>query len=151
MKEKGYTGTFSKLWSEGYLNFTKEDWDFLTTVDIFYSARYPTDDVMYFLNTVKDVYDIYYVTSRPDYVRLTTEQFLRRYDFPFRENLVFTSDKATFARSVRCDYFIDDLPKNLETVKNLTRPILIARPYNREYWDVYNTAFSLKGALNFME
>jgi FMN phosphatase YigB (HAD superfamily) len=82
---RNYCKTFECLWSVDYLKFSKEDWNYLTNIDILYSSQLPTKDCMDFLNYVKYRYTIYYLTGRPLYVKTTTEQFLKRYRFPFRD------------------------------------------------------------------
>lgn len=149
---KNYTGTKNDLWERDHLKFSAGDWEFLTNIDIFYSSQLPSTDCVTFLNKVESLFsDIYYVTSRPGLVKTTTEQYLRRHKFPFRENLIFESDKVNTARRVKADYFIEDMPRHLSGLSKVTNVIMIAQPYNKEYWDVYPTAHSLMSTLQFME
>jgi uncharacterized HAD superfamily protein len=148
---RDYKGSFDTLWSKDYLNFSKEDWEYLVNVDIFYSSQFPTDDCMNFLDKVKYRFDIYYLTGRPIYVKTTTEQFLRKYRFPFRDNLIFESDKINTARRLRADYCVDDLPENLEILSKVSKVVMVAQPYNKEYRNIYPTAYNLMGVLPFLE
>lgn len=148
---KSYVGTYGEFWGIYYKNISKEEWDFLCQVDTLYSNVPPTDDCIDFLDYVKYRYDVYYITSRPLLVKLTTEQFLRRYKFPFRENLVFTSDKVNESRRLHITNFLDDNPIYIEGLSKITNTILIANPWNSHLWDTYNTAHSLKSAIKFLE
>ena len=147
---KNYTDSFSHLWEYDYKDLSKEDWEFLINIDFLYSCEVPTPDCISFLNNVKYRFDIYYVTGRPLSVKTTTEQFLKRYKFPFRENLIFASDKQNTIRRLKINYFIDDLPYNLEELSKVTNVIMLARPYNREFRETYNTAYSLMDSLKFL-
>ena len=111
----------------------------------------PTPECTNFLNKVKYRFDIYYITGRPNSVKTTTELFLKRYKFPFRENLIFTEDKANTCRRLQIDYYIEDLPVNMKVLSKIANTIMIARPYNKEYRDTYTTASSLKDSLRFLE
>lgn len=148
---RGYEGTFTEFWSREYLKFSDEDWKFLVEIDILYSDRMPTDDCINFLNYAKYRFDLYYITSRPAYVKTTTEQYLRRHHFPFQENLIFVSDKVNTARRLRLDYFIDDLPKHLEGLSEVCKVVMIERPYNLDSRDKYNTSKTLMGTLKYLE
>jgi uncharacterized HAD superfamily protein len=148
---RNYKGSFNKLWEVDYKLLNDADWEFLTNVDYFYSSQVPTKDCVDFLNDVKFRFDIYYVTGRPIYVKTTTEQFLKRYKFPFRDNLIFADDKVNTARRLKADYFIEDMPRHLEGLSKITNVIMMAQPYNKEYWDTYLTVHSLKSALQYLE
>lgn len=147
---RNYTDTFETLWSKDFLNFTPEFWEFIVNTDIFYSSQMPTNDCLEFLNSVKDKFTVYYVTGRPDYVRLTTEQFLRRYKFPFQENLIFSKDKVNTARLIRADYCLEDLPKYLEDLSKVSTVIMREQPYNVHLKDKYKSAQTLMGMLKLI-
>ena len=148
---RGYEDDLSTFWSVHYKSLSEGDWEFLTNVDFFYSSIVPSPDCVNFLNNVKYRFELYYITSRPLFVKTTTEQYLKRYKFPFRDNLIFTDDKVNTARRVQVDYFIEDLPKNAELLSKVCDVILIAQPYNHEYWESYKTAHSLMSALQYLE
>lgn len=148
---KGYTGTLNEFWQIECLKFDEDFWNYIIEVDIFYSDRSPTKDCEDFINVVKDKFEIYYITARPDYVKTTTEQYLRRHNFPFLDNLIFTHDKVNMARKLQLSYMLEDNIKQIEGLSKVTNAILIAQPYNKEIWDKYPTAHSLMSALQFME
>lgn len=148
---RNYTGTYNDLWGTDHLKFTPEDWEFLANIDILYSNMAPTPDCVNFLKEIGDKFTVYYVTSRPEYVRLTTEQYLRRHRFPFTDNLILESDKVNTARRLKCDYFIDDLPKYLDGLSGVTKVIMIEQPYNKSYIGKYLSSKTLMGTLQYLE
>jgi len=148
---KGYVGTYNAFWTDEYKTWSEGVWKFITEIDIFYSSQQPTSDCVKFLECIKDKFDIYYITSRPRLVKTTTEQYLRKYKFPFQENLIFTDDKVNMARLLRLDYAIDDLPKHVEGLSKVTKVIMISQPWNKELWGIYPTSQTLMGTLQYME
>jgi 5'(3')-deoxyribonucleotidase len=148
---RDYKDTFTQFWSSYYKSFTDSDWNFLINVDVFYSCISPSKSVVEFLSEVSKHYNIYYISSRPESVQLATDQFLKRYKFPFYENLIFSSDKASYARLYQLKYFVDDLPEQVEELSKVTNTIMYARPYNKEYQKKYCTARSYSEVLKLME
>lgn len=148
---RNYQGSYTKFWSDDYKNLSDEMWKFLTTIDIFYSSQAPTDDCVRFLNDVSSNFEIFYITSRPDYVKLTTEQYLRKYNFPFQENLIFTSNKVNEARRYCVDFFVEDMPANIDSLSKVTNVILMAQPWNKDIQDKYLTVRSINQILQHLE
>jgi hypothetical protein len=148
---KGYTGTYGEFWSKDKLKLSDADWEFLINIDILYTSEMPTPDCINFLNYVKYRFNIYYITARPLLVKLTTEQYMRRHNFPFRDNLIFEKDKVNTARRLKLDYFIDDSQENIAGLSKVTNAILMAQPENRAYWDIYPTIHSLMGAVKLLK
>jgi len=148
---KGYEGTCTDFWTTEYKKFDEEWWNSIVTIDIFYSDRQPTKDCFNFLDNIKDRFEIYYITGRPNCVKTTTEQYLRRFKFPFRDNLIFSNDKVNVARLLKLSYAVDDLPNQVESLSKVTRTIMVAQPYNKELWDTYTTVHSLTEILNYLE
>lgn len=146
-----FSGSFRDFWLKFFPSLTKEFQKYILDIPLYYTAISPSKDVLAFLNRVKNEYEIYYVTSRPESVRLTTEQYLRRYNFPFRENLIFSNDKESTARLLKADYAVDDFVSHIEKLSRVTTAILFARPWNEESWDKYPTAKVFDDVLEFME
>lgn len=147
---KGYTGTYNKLWSEDYKEFSEDYWNYLASIDTLYSSCLPTTDCINFISWAKDRYEIYYITSRPPLVRLTTEQYFSRYNFPYLDNIIFESDKVNTARLLKLQYFIEDLPASILPLSKVTNIIVKAQPYNIDLWEMFPTTQSLMGAIKFM-
>jgi uncharacterized HAD superfamily protein len=148
---KNYQGCHDAFWTTFYKTISEEEWTFITNIDFLYACIAPDKDCRDFLDTVKEKFTIYYITSRPLYVKTTTEQFLNRYNFPFCENLVFTDDKVNTARRLQVDYFLEDLPANAKALSAVTRVIMIEQPYNKEHREGYGTSQTLMGTLQYLE
>ena len=147
---KGYTGSYTEFWGEFYKTITKDEWEFLTHVDFFYSNKLPSKKLLEFLEKVASSYEIFYISSRPGDVGLTTEQYLKRYNFPFRENLILTDDKSSIARLYKVKYFIDDQPKHLESLSKVTKVAMKLQPYNHDYVNMYTTVSTFEDMLAFL-
>jgi len=147
----GFLGTFNEFWTEGVKTFSEDDWVYLLGIDTLYSDRFPTADCTNFLDSIKNRFDIYYVTSRPDSVRLTTEQYLKRFKFPFQENLIFQNDKVNVARLLGLSYAVDDRAEQVESLSSVCTAIMVAKPWNKHIWNEYPTVFSLMEILNYLE
>lgn len=147
---KNYQGTEREFWTTRYKTISDDEWDCLVNMDILYSSQCPTPECMSFIHEISKYYSVYYITSRPAFVKITTEQYLKRHKFPFLENLVFTHDKSITARQLMLSMCVDDMPKNLEPLSKVTDVVMIAHPYNVDYWDKFPTAHSLTSALKLI-
>lgn len=141
---RGYNGTFNKFWTEDYKQLTDEEWSFLTSIEFLYTSAIPHKSVMEPLTRLAQRHEIFYITSRPKIVELATEQFLRKYDFPFSNNLIFTESKDKSARLLNIRIFIDDLPKNLLSLEKVCNVYMMLRPYNKEFRERFNTVANLE-------
>jgi uncharacterized HAD superfamily protein len=148
---KNYAGSFNDFWTKEYKNFTPEWWKYIVDIDILYSDRPPVSDCFSFLDKIVNRFEVYYITSRPECVKTTTEQYLKRYKFPFQDNLIFTKDKVNTARLLKLSYAIDDLPEQIEGLSRVTKTFMIAQPYNIDYQDKCTTVKSLTQILGLLE
>lgn len=148
---KGFSGTQNKFWHEESKKVTDRDWEFICGIDTLYSGVVPSKDCTDFIASIQDRFIIYYITSRPLSVKLTTEQFLRRHHFPFQENLMFTDDKVSVARLLKLDYMIEDKPKNVIDLSKVVFTIMKAQPWNEVIQNEYPTVRNLMQSLKYLE
>lgn len=146
-----YKDSYTTFWRNYRTILTNEDWGTITEISPLYGCKNPPTGCQDFLSKVADKYEIYYITFRPKSAELTTENYLKRFDFPFRENLIFTPDKANHARLLKLKYFTEDRQDYIEPLSKVTNVILRARPWNEDIWDVYPTAHSFSDMAKFME
>lgn len=132
---RNFRGTYNEFWSTYIQQVSEEELCYLAGIDTLYSNMPPTRDCIDFLDVLKDLFEIFYVTSRPDSVRATTELFLEKHKFPFKENLIFTPNKDNFARLHKFSFAVDDVQQHLEKYSKVTTPILFAQPWNRAIRD----------------
>jgi len=82
---------------------------------------------------------IYYITGRPTHIKDATRQYLLDNKMPQAKNLYFSDEnggKLEIIKSLGCDYYVEDRPKYLEILPQITTVFAIICPYNmyRE-WD----------------
>jgi hypothetical protein len=136
----GYTKSWTEFWTE----FAWGDLiGYLVTLPFLYEVKIPPPNVINFLNYAKDNSEIYYITNRPENCKLVTERYIRKY-FPSPNNLFITSDKATVCRYLGITHFLDDHIKNIKSVDGIADVYLMAKPWNREFQEDYQTVHSLK-------
>lgn len=148
---KGYNGSYNTFWKNYKTILSNDDWKTIVDIAPFYSVKNPPMFCVDFLNAVAKKYTIHYITYRPESAVLSTEKYLSKYNFPFKENLIFTPDKADHARLLKLKYFVEDRIDYIEPLSKVTNVILRAQPWNEEYWDKYPTAHSFSDMAKFME
>ncbi len=141
----GYEGTFREFWLNYIPSLSAEKQDYLVNLPIIYDTKVPSKDITDFLDFVRDnVEEVYYITKRPLEIERVTRRYLRRYNFPFQDNLIITGDKASACRLYGVTHFLDDFASHVEAVKGIAEVYLMAKPWNEQYQDQYNTVHSLR-------
>lgn len=133
---KGFEGTEREFW-EYFRYLKKEVQDYFVKIPIHYLDQMPTPDVREYLPKVAQLGDIYYITSRPEEAKWATWKFFNIYDLPFKENIIFSKDKATYVRLNRVDVFLDDRPQEVDSLQGITDAYLFKAPHNWEVRDNY--------------
>lgn len=102
-------------------------------LDGFYLDVEPYPGAVKNLKRLKDAdMEVHLITSRGAFahgerIKADTEEWVRRH-FPFVDSLTFSSDKT----KPRTDYFLDDLPKNIDKVLLAgIKGVLHNQPWNR--------------------
>lgn len=137
-KTKGKS--FSELWKNPYDIGDEKFWEYIASLHILYQKFIPRTAVLSLLNDISDKgHTIFYITGRPASkegkstdLRFITELYLTKYGFPQTGNLIFSKDKASRARELEIDVFVEDHPEILKTLPNVCSTIGIMRPYNTE-------------------
>jgi hypothetical protein len=152
VRQGKFTGTFREFWLQGGHKDGHQDCvKYHVTIPTYYSATAPRKSAMNFLKWADSRFELYYITTRPENAVLTTQQYLRRYDFPQRENLFITDDKLTLVRLLKIDYFVDDLERNIVPLSTVTTSVIYARPWNEYLWELYPTVHSFPELRQFLE
>ncbi len=76
---------------------------------------------------------VWYITSRPTWVKEKTAEWLQTQGFPFSNQLLFADEYGGKYRAVmgaKCDYYAEDRPKYLEVLPEITNVFIITTPYN---------------------
>lgn len=143
--ELDYGGTYSEFWLDYIQNASQERQDYLMNLPFLYESVVPHKCVTEFLKFAKEnATDIYYITHRPKDMEVVTRRYLKRYNFPYPDNLFMTGDKATTCRYLGVTHFLDDHIKHVKAVSAVADSYLMAKPWNREFRDDFNTVYSLK-------
>lgn len=98
------------------------------------SARASKADVSVVNDIAEKLVDeIYYITSRPKKFSYDTAKWLRDNEFPFADNLIMADEnggKVKVVKDVGCDYYVEDSPKYLEVLHEITTVFRMVTPYN---------------------
>jgi uncharacterized HAD superfamily protein len=140
---KGYEGGEVEFWD--YFRALPESTQrYYVYIDIFYLDTMPRRSTLDVVPALADLGDIYYITSRAEHLERCTRKFFDMYDLPFKENLIFTEDKATVIRLKKIDYYLDDLPRFVDQARWITDAYLLTQPHNAGQREGYETVSSLK-------
>lgn len=77
--------------------------------------------------------EIFYVTSRPIEIADATKAWVRGMGLPFRDNVyVVDGGKKATVELLGLDYFVEDRPKHIEELKDITTVFVYDRPWNKD-------------------
>jgi uncharacterized HAD superfamily protein len=146
----GYAGTTDEFERniDKYWKLYNLDW--IVESPNIYQKFIPEKKMMALIQDLSSKYQIFYVTSRPESLLRITEKYLRDYDFPQRNNLVFTQDKDVFARLVGLTYFVEDNVENACKLAKACMSFLVKTPYNdgaTGNFKVLESVYDLRGLL----
>lgn len=139
-ENSGYSKPIGEFW-------TKDKWmvtEYHITIPFLYSSTSPRQDVVNYLPLLGELGELFYITARPVEVLIATQKFLDKIQAPFKENLIFSKDKANYARLLRLDYFLDDSPDNVKALEGVTTAYLFKAVHNRYRRDGFNVIGSFK-------
>lgn len=132
---------YQVFWQEIIDNKDNNDsmlWDNIVNIEVLYSMYSAnTEDV----NTLKELakeFELVYISHRPKVTTLATFNWLRRYDFPYKENLILTdAPKDIAVRLYNCEYYVEDKSSILlSNLRNVTKLIAQRTLWN---WDACET------------
>lgn len=123
----------------------------IMSTPIYYSIKPPKHGVVETLNKLTAMgHKLYYVTSRPEAVKVDTEMYFRRYNIPQRNTLIFAENKQIIVDSIGIQLFLDDNPKFIEQLKNSCKAVLMDTPYNKDY-QAEDRIYSFEELLNYVK
>lgn len=86
------------------------------------------------LERIKEKYDIFFVTQRPEGAFTITKRWLTDVNL-YDDNLYLVEDKALMSRILNLDYFIEDRPENVNKLKLVVKTFIVSTPFNMDYYD----------------
>ena len=140
---KDFVGSAREFWTY-FMSLPFETQEYYVSIPLLYLDSVPTPDVMEYVPKLAEVADIYYVTSRPPELWWATKKFFNIYDLPFKENVIFTKDKVNYSRMLNLKFFLDDLPRNVDSLLPVTDAYLFKADHNWEHRDNYKTLNTIK-------
>lgn len=146
IENKGYEGDIGKFWLEDRHIVT----DYHVGLPTLYLDTSPTEDVLTYVPKLAELGNLFYITSRSLELESVTRKFLDKYKFPFKENLIFAENKATPVRLYAIDYFLDDMPKHVDSLQNITNVYLFKCIHNRLERENYKVINSIKEFYNLL-
>ena len=139
---KGFVGTQKEFWKY-FRELDSESQDYYVSIHTLYGDSSMTEDAIEYLPKLAELGTLFYITSRPSDVKRQTEKFFDKYEPPFKENLIFSHDKANHIKVNKIAYFVDDVPANVDKVSPHTKAFLFTQPHNVEQREGYNIINSL--------
>lgn len=139
---KNYTGSEREFWSY-FDSLDGEVQDYYVSIPIHYLDQTPSEDVMKYLPKLAELGEIFYITSRKPELMSVTRKFFNIYDLPFKENVIFSKNKANYIRLHHIDYFVDDSPKVIDEISGITTAYLFKCAHNWKNRDNYSVIGSL--------
>lgn len=139
-ENKGYNKTIEEFWSTDRELVTP----YYVSLPFLYNSTTPRREVLEHLPKIAELGEIYYITSRSPELWQVTKKFFQFYDLPFSENVIFAEDKATQVRLLRIDYFVDDMPKHVDSLTGITNVYMYTVVHNRGQREGYKTVSSMR-------
>jgi len=119
------------FWSNYKLYVSEDYMEYIATLPFLYNRIIISPDIVKKLRILESLgTSIYYVTGRPLSVSFSTENFLKRYDFPQRQNLIFSKDKSSICKQMEIDFFVEDQAEKMQSLLNNCKVYGIRQPYN---------------------
>lgn len=143
VETKDYTGTRREFWI-WFMSQDRDFCDYYVRLPFLYNNTSPTYGVIEYLPKIAELSTIYYITARPEEAKFSTQKFFDFYDLPFKENVIFTKDKANYVRLLGIDLFLDDRDKEVTALQGLCDVRLFKQVHNWEYRDKFNLINSFK-------
>lgn len=149
----GFRGTMGKLfvdlnnpkiYGEGFIKQIVEKKEF-------YSGA-PYKLAVSFLEELARDYELHYITARPLPTTTLTKAWFKEWKFPYQENVVVvTGDKSAEVLERRLTYYVEDRDKYALELKDLTKIILVRKPWNEHIQDQFDCVDSVLELGNYLE
>lgn len=126
----GYAGDYRAFWTEFFPSLPKSKQEYIVSIPIPYDSQVPSETVTSFLDFAKDKAEIYYITSRLPELESITRRYIKRYDFPFQDNLIFSQDKASSCSILGITHFLDDFARHVIPCSKVCNSYLMNKLWN---------------------
>ncbi len=140
---KNFEGSEREFWAY-FRDLSKDTQDYYVSLPFLYMDTAPDKDTICYVKKIAEIASIYYITSCPPEIKRLTSKFFDIYKLPFKENIIFSKDKANYVRLNKIEYFLDDLPANVDALKGITNVYLFKASHNWEVRENYSVMNSMK-------
>lgn len=147
-----YEKNFRYFWTEETKNYDKLMWDYLLNNLELYTRFIPDVIMMNKLSELDKNNTLFYITGRPESARLTTERYLKRFNFPQHENftVVTNFNKLPYIVLNEIEYYFEDRPEIALSLKDFTNVLLINQPWNEDVQNQFHNFNNTVDALDFI-
>lgn len=108
--------SYEDFWTTKCHEYSALWWDNYCKTEFLYGSQVPDRETLKLLNDLSETYKIYYITARPKEVKFATDQYLKHHNFPQRENLIFTTEKALACNSLGVTLMVEDQKKYIDNL-----------------------------------
>lgn len=140
---RGFEGTEPEFW-DFFRTLSESRQEYFVSIATLYLNQVPTQDALTYVPMLANLGELYYITSRPEHLKWATQKFFNMYDLPFKENVIFSKDKATYVRLLGLKYFLDDIPSNVKSLQGLTNAYLFKSSHNLNQREGFNVLGTIK-------
>lgn len=130
---KNYLGTEYNFYKNFYKYVSDNDLQYIITLQDLYYKHTPSPSLMRLLNRLSEKFNIFYITARPEEVERVTRKYFRDFNFPQKDNIIFSEDKDVYARLLKLSFFVEDSVKNAEKLNKVCTTFLVRTPHNENY------------------
>lgn len=128
-------GSFYNTMQDLILGMSSRKFDFFTSLPFLYTRPVPNKRDLEILDKIASKHEIFYITARPESARLSTENYLHRYKFPFSHNLIMVNGitKSNAINDNNIVLFLEDRPEFIEEIlanSSGCLPVLFSREWN---------------------
>ncbi len=85
------------------------------------------------LERLREKYNIYYITSRPESSKEITARYLYAWGFPDFQNLIYTKDKPRVIQQMDIKVYVEDRVELAVSMHPYTKVFLVNKPYNQKF------------------
>jgi len=131
--------SYDEFWSNPLEYYPDDVYGEIARIIEYYNQERLTYSIYERLYKLSRNHEIFYVTSRPENCKEITKKWALESELPCLDNLYIAKDKDPIIKDLHLDYYIEDLPKVVDKIKEHTKVLLINQPWNRDY--IYEPRF----------
>jgi len=124
-----------------------EEQKYIVSLPHLYDKAILSPSTKLIIDRLSEIGDLYYITARPESAIDVTHRFFEKSKLPFKENLVFSRNKAVQMRLNSISFYVDD---NQSTIREL-QDITTAFWFKVTWWEDKNDLPTVASLAEFLE